>query len=113
MSAAKDEADDGPDLSSDEGAHEEKRLEDAQSDLSPEDELPTPKLAKPNGFRDEDELTLDDGDSEVQGRKNRLLESGGLDLVRASHSGLGRPSSADGSLSTPDDGPSAQVSIGP
>ncbi len=110
MSAAHDEADDGPDSSSDDAVQEERSLKHHQSEVSQENELPTPKLANPNGVNEDDDLAVDDDRSHGFARGVQNVESEDSDLLRASRLGPGRPSSADGSLSIPDDTPSVQVS---
>lgn len=111
MSAAQDEADDGPDLSSDEDLPVENSLKHKQNELSLGNELSTPKLAKSNGVRDDDSLAVDNDHTYGFSRGAQEVESEESGSLRAFHLGPGRPSSADGSLSIPDDTPSAQVSI--
>ncbi len=113
MSAAKDEADDGPDLSGDEGVQEAESQFDVESELSQEDGPPRPKLAKPNGLREDESLAVDDDRPHASGRGVQNLESEDSGSVRAPQQVSGRSSSADGSLSIPDDTPSVQVSIVP
>lgn len=110
MSAAQDEADDGPDASSDEGVQEDRSLQYHQSEVSQEDGLPMPKLANPNGLREDDSLAVGDDRSRGSGRGEQNVASEDLGSLRVSRLGPERPSSADGSLSIPDDTPSVQVS---
>ena len=96
MSVAKDEAEDGPDLSYDETSRDNDSLAafDKNKRIST-DEVSELKLPIANGISDEDH---------VNQRSNS---------IGASQLEQGRPSSADGSLSIPDDTPSLQVSEDP
>jgi hypothetical protein len=106
MSTAKDEAEIGriqPQVD-----EEDARAEDAED---AEDEFPS-KLpgSVPVGFaeQDGDEYNISDGSFGSSGPNSH-----GWNLIKdrniKSSPGWGRPSSADGSLSTPDDTPSIQV----
>lgn len=99
MSAAKDEAEDGP-LVLNKEDHEigEKTPQNDENEQTQEEELLTPKLSKPNGFEDDDSLT---SNNEVDGEDFGPLQT--------SSPVPERPSSADESLSIPDDTPSLQV----
>ena len=110
MSAAKDEAGNGQSgLESEEEDTGEKPLVEDESDLAQEDELPIPRLGQPNGAEEEDSLALDlDGFRDDRGRVQGF-ESPDSGSIQAPGPGPGRPSSADGSLSIPDDTPSVQV----
>ena len=110
MSAAIDEAEDGPDLNSDDDAGEEKVSEVEGSDQSQEDETPTPRRGSANGDREQGLVNVDYEDSQGVTEELQGLKSEESSLVRISCPENGRPSSADGSLSIPDDTPSLQVS---
>jgi hypothetical protein len=104
MSTAQDEAKDGPDSNSEEDFKGEKRLRHPQSEVSQGTELPTPKVAEPNVVLREDDR------SSGFARRTQDVESEESGSLRAPRLSPGRPSSADGSLSIPDDTPSVQVS---
>ena len=100
MSAAKDEAEDGPlELNNDDNRIGEKTSQDDENDHTQEEELLTPKLSKPNGFEGEDDSLA----------SNNEAESEDFGPLQISSSVPERPSSADESLSIPDDTPSLQV----
>ena len=100
MSAAKDEAEDGPaELSTEDSGHEEELSQDHEDEQSQEEELLTPRLSKPNGFEEEEDSLASNND----------VESEDFGPLQTSSPVLERPSSADGSLSIPDDSPSLQV----
>ncbi|KAL9127796.1 MAG: hypothetical protein Q9175_007664, partial [Cornicularia normoerica] len=102
MSAAKDEAEDGPLDSNNAGNRDgEKTLQDAENEQTQEEELLTPKLSKPNGFEEEDDNLI----------SNDKAESENFGPLQTSSPVPERPSSADESLSIPDDTPSLQGSI--
>ena len=89
MSAAKDEADDGP-LELNEGSSGgEKTLRDDENGQENEERPPTAKLSEPNGFEEGEDFGP----------------------LQASSPVPERPSSADESLSIPDDTPSLQVRL--
>ena len=99
MSAATDEAEDGPlDLDSEENGNHEKTWKDDEDERTQEGELPTPKRSKPNGFEEDDSLAPNDD-----------VESEDFGPLQSSSGVPERPSSADGSLSIPDDSPSLPV----
>ncbi|MCJ1272688.1 Vacuolar protein sorting-associated protein 8 [Puttea exsequens] len=114
MSAAKDEAENGHlDLNIGGEGTEGKDPRAGAEDAGPDDDMPTPRLGHPNG------VWKKDGDNESTGRQDRLrpgedqnldLESEDSSSIHAYHQDPGRPSSADGSLSIPDDSPSAPSS---
>ena len=111
MSTARHAAEDGPDLSSEDETVEEKSSQDISSDQSQEDALPTLRLRESNGVKEDDEAeerdspqTFGDGLQDLQPRNSEVLQAG-KGVIRD----LERPSSADGSLSIPDDTPSVQV----
>ena len=100
MSAAKDEAEDGPlNLNNEDNRIGEKTSQNDENEQTQEEELLTPKLSKPNGFEEED-------DSLASGNE---VESEGFGPLQTSSPVHERPSSADESLSIPDDTPSLQV----
>lgn len=100
MSAAKYEAEDGPLDSNNVGNRDgEKTLQDAENEQTQEEELLTPKLSKPNGFEEEDDSLI----------SNDKAESENFGPLQTSSPVPERPSSADESLSIPDDTPSLQV----
>lgn len=99
MSAATDEAEDGPlDLNSEGNGNHEKTWKDDEDERTQEEELPTPKRSKPNGFEEDDSLA-----------PNNDVESEDFGPLQSSSGVPERPSSADGSLSIPDDSPSLPV----
>ena len=99
MSAAKDEAEHGPlELSNEHNVKGEKTSQDDESEQTQEEELLTPKLSNPNGFEEDDSLA-----------SNKEVESEDFGPLQTSNPNLERPSSADESLSIPDDTPSLQV----
>ncbi len=98
MSAAKDEADDGPlRLNDDDNGYDERTSQGDENEQTQEEELLTPRLSKSNGFEEEDDSLASNNDVEEFGP------------LQTSSPGPERPSSADGSLSIPDDTPSLQV----
>ena len=100
MSAAKNEAEDGPlELHNEDNRLDEKESQDDESEQTQEEELLTPKLSKPNGFEDEDDSLA----------SNNEIESEDFGPLQTSSPPPERPSSADESLSIPDDTPSLQV----
>ncbi|CAF9913429.1 MAG: Vacuolar protein sorting-associated protein 8 [Alectoria fallacina] len=101
MSAAKDEAEDGPlVLNKEDDENDEKTPQSDEDEQTQEEELLKPKLSKPNGFEEDDSLT---SNNEVDGEDFGPLQT--------SSPVPERPSSADESLSIPDDTPSLQGSI--
>lgn len=113
MSAAKDEAEQGPDLSSDDDLKEEAYLQHEASDQSQDEELPTPKLGKPNGVGEDNSLALEIDNDRNIGTQIRNFGGEAARSLQVCHPDPERPSSADGSLSIPDDTPSIQVSMIP
>jgi hypothetical protein len=113
MSAAKDEAENGRlDLSSEDESVEEKPVKIDESAEAKEDDLPTPRLGKPNGIRGEDDsLTIQKTSFRSSEKQAEELGSEILGSRQASRQELERPSSADGSISIPDDTPSAPGSV--
>ena len=90
MSAAKDEADDGPlDLNKEGNNGGEKTLRDDENGQAQEEKPLTAKLSEPNGYEEEEDFGS----------------------LQASSPVPEKPSSADESLSIPDDTPSLQVRL--
>lgn len=108
MSTVRDEAADGP-LKSSSGEEEKGKAPygDDESKQAPGENRFAPGLAEPYGVE-----TLDRPVTDNPTVGNYDSSPGGLDSegFGAVNPGPGRPSSADGSLSTPDDTPSLQVS---
>ncbi len=99
MSAAKDEAEDGPlGWSNEHSVKGEKTSLDDENEQTQEEELLTPRLSKPNGFEEDDSSA-----------SNKEVESEDFGPLQTSSPNPERPSSADESLSIPDDTPSLQV----
>ena len=105
MSAATDEAEDGPLAfnNADDGTTEETSQydENEQTQEPQEEELHTPKLSRHNGVEEEDDSLGSNDD----------VEDEGFGPLQSSSPVPERPSSADGSLSIPDDSPSLQVRL--
>ena len=100
MSAAKDEAEDGPiEFHDEDRRHDKNWSQDDENEQTQEEELLTPNLDKPNGLGEEDDSLA----------SNRDKESEDFGPLQTSSPVPERPSSADGSLSIPDDSPSLQV----
>lgn len=100
MSAVRDEAEDGPsELNNEDGREGEKTLQDDENEPTQEEALLTPKLSKPNAFEEEDDSLA----------SNNEVENEDFGPLQTSSPGPERPSSADESLSIPDDTPSLQV----
>ena len=111
MSTVKDEADDGPlDVHGEGGAGEKPLVED-ESDQAQEDGFPTLNPGQSNGIEEEDD-SIAAGLEGFRGNGRQAQDSGSEKSVQiqATRPDLGRPSSADGSVSIPDDTPSVQVS---
>ena len=101
MSAATDEADDGPlELNDDDQTSLENASQIDTDEQTQEEKLLTTDLTKPNGFEEEDDSLTTNNDN----------TSEGFGPLQTSSPVLERPSSADESLSIPDDSPSLQVS---
>lgn len=100
MSTAKDKAEDGPlELNNEDNIIGEKKSQDDETEQKQEGSLLTPKLSKPNGFEEEDDSLV----------SNNEVESEEFGPLQTSSPVPERPSSADESLSIPDDTPSLQV----
>ena len=100
MSAATDEAEDGPleFNNADNGTTEEKSQFD-EDEQTQEEELQIPKLSRQDRVKEEDDSLASNND----------VESEEFAPLQTSSPVPERPSSADGSLSIPDDSPSLQV----
>jgi hypothetical protein len=112
MSTVKDEADDGPlDVHGEEGGAGEEALVEDESDQAQEDSFPTLNSGQSNGIEEEDDSIAASFEG-FRGNGRQAQDSGSEDSVhiQATRPDLGRPSSADGSVSIPDDTPSVQVS---
>lgn len=110
MSAAKDEAENGQlDFESEEGDTRGKFLEEDENHQAEDDDVSPPRLDQLNGDEESDSTAVNDdklryNGQQVGGSAGRVQGS-----MQATRPELGRPSSADGSLSIPDDTPSVQV----
>ena len=100
MSAATDEAEHGPlEWSNGDNENKGEKSLDHENEQTQEEELLTPKLSNPNGFEEEDDTLASNND----------VESEDFGPLQTSSRAPERPSSADDSLSIPDDSPSLQV----
>lgn len=77
------------------------KSQDDENERTQEEELLIPKLSKPNGFEEEDDSLA----------SNKEIESEDFGPLQTSSPVPKRPSSADESLSIPDDTPSLQVRL--
>lgn len=110
MSAAKDEAEKGQlDFESEEGDTRENDLEEDENDQAEEDDVPTPRLGQLNGDEESESTAVTNNSLRRNGEQMGELGSEIQGSLLATRPELGRPSSADGSLSIPDDTPSVQV----
>ena len=113
MSAVKDEAENGPlDVDSEEGDTGEKPLVEDENDQVQEDDIHTPRLGQPNGIEEEDDSIATSLEG-FRGNGGQTQDFGSEDSasIQAIRPDPGRLSSADGSVSIPDDTPSAQVRL--
>ena len=100
MSAATDEAEDGPLAFNNAGDATTKETSQYDGDeQTQEEELHTPKLSRHSRVEEEDDSLASNND----------VESEEFGPLQSSSPVPERPSSADGSLSIPDDSPSLQV----
>lgn len=100
MSAATDEAEEGPlDWNNGDNDNQGEKSQNHENEQTQEEELLAPKLSKPNGFEEEDDTSASNND----------VESEDFGPLQTSSPVPERPSSADDSLSIPDDTPSLQV----
>lgn len=100
MSAATDEAEDGPlEWNNGDNRNQGEKSQDDENEQTQEEELLTPKLSKPTGFAKEEDSSVSNND----------VESEDFGPLQTSSPVPERPSSADDSLSIPDDSPSLQV----
>lgn len=112
MSAAKDEAENGRlDFESEEGDAGEKDLEEGENDQAEEDDVPPPRLGQLNGDDESESTAVNNNSLRHNGEHMEELASDQQGSIQATRPELGRPSSADGSLSIPDDTPSVQVRV--
>ena len=109
MSAAKDEAEDGPDLSSEDSEREKKKADNKEAGHSQDDGLKSPRLVGLNGIEELNGVTPSNESNGDLSQDACSLEGENLSSVSASRSPQLRPSTPDGSISIPDDTPSAQV----
>ena len=110
MSAAKDEAENGQlHFESEEGDTGERDLEENENDQAEEEEVPTPRLGQLNGDGESESTAVNNNSLRHNGEQMDELASEVQGSIQATRPELGRPSSADGSLSIPDDTPSVQV----
>lgn len=99
MSAATDEAEDGPlEWNNGDNRNQGEKSQDDENEQTQEEELLTPKLSKPTGFAKEEDSSVSND-----------VESEDFGPLQTSSPVPERPSSADDSLSMPDDSPSLQV----
>ena len=114
MSAAKDEAENGQlNFESEEGDTGEKDLEEDENHQAEEDDLPPVRLRQLNGDEESGNTAANDKSPRHNGGKWGVPAGEVQGSVQATRPELGRPSSADGSLSIPDDTPSVQVRAPP
>ena len=100
MSAATDEAEDGPlEFNDAENGVTQGTSQYDEDEQTQEEELHTPKLTRQNRVEEEDDSLVDNND----------VESEEFGSLQDSSPVPERPSSADGSFSIPDDSPSLQV----
>ena len=100
MSAATDEAEDGPlEFSNADNGTTEEKSQFAEDEQTQEEELQTPKLSRQDRVKEEDDCLASNND----------VESEEFGPVQSSSLVPERPSSAAGFLSIPDDSPSLQV----
>ena len=112
MSAAKDEAENGQlDSGSEEEDKREGDLVEDEADQAAENDVQTRGLGHLNG--DEESKIAAVNSNSLRHNGEQMAEFGNeeQDSIQATRPELGRPSSADGSLSTPDDTPSIQVRV--
>ena len=110
MSAAKDEAKNGQlDFESEEGDTGEKDLEEDENRQAEEDDILPLTSRQLNGDEESENTAASDNSFRHNGEKRGELAGEMQGSMQATRPGLGRPSSADGSLSIPDDTPSVQV----
>lgn len=110
MSAAKDEAENGQlDSGSDEEDKREEGLVEDEADQAEENDVPTGRLGQLNGDEKSKSTAVNNNSLRHNGEEMAELGSEEQGLIQATRPDLGRPSSADGSLSIPDDTPSIQV----
>ena len=112
MSAAKDEAENGRlDFESEDGDAGEKDLEEGENDQAEEDDVPPQRSGQLNGDEESENTAVNDNSLRHNGEKEGASARETQGSIQATRPELGRPSSADGSLSIPDDTPSIQVRV--
>ena len=100
MSAATDEAEDGPlEFNNAENGTTEEKSQFDEDEQTQEEEFQTPKLSRQDRVKEEDDSLASNND----------VESEEFGPLQTSSPVPERPSSADGSFSIPDDSPSLQV----
>lgn len=110
MSAAKDEAENGQlDSGSEEEDQREEDLVEDEADQAEENDVQIRGLGQLNGDEKSKRTAVNDNSLQRNGEQMAELGSEEQGAIQATRPELGRPSSADGSLSTPDDTPSIQV----
>ena len=110
MSAAKQEAENGQlDSGSGEEDKKEEDLVEDKADQAEENDVQTRGLGQLNGVEKSKSTAVNNNSLRRNGEQMAELESEEQGSIQATRPELGRPSSADGSLSTPDDTPSIQV----
>ena len=110
MSTVKDEANDGPDLSTEDDGEKENHLSAHVNDQLPKDKTSPLGVGRLNGVEEGDHVSGNHTFSQQSTKDITDLNEEELSSVETSGVDQGRPPSADGSLSVPDDTPSLQVS---
>ena len=112
MSAAKDEAENGQlDSETEEEDKREADLVEHETDQAEEDHVPTRRLGQLNGDEKSKSTTVNSNRLRHNGEQIGEVGSEEQGSMQATRPELGGPSSADGSLSIPDDTPSVQVRV--
>ncbi|KAL6715961.1 Vacuolar protein sorting-associated protein 8 [Lecanora helva] len=111
MSAERDEAGDGPELTSKDDAEAEESSEAGSIHQSQQEAISSPGLQRENEFRNGDRVTVRNDTVVGATRDTPGYETEKISSVDATRQELERPSSADESLSIPDDTPSVQGSL--
>ena len=110
MSAAKDEAENGQlDSGSDEEDKREEDFVEDEADQAEENDVQIRGLGHLNGDEKSESTAVNNNSLRHNGEQMAEFGSEEQGSIQATRPKLGRPSSADGSLSTPDDTPSIQV----
>ena len=112
MSAAKDEAENGQlDSRSEEEDKREGDLVEDEADQAEENDVQTRGLGHLNGDEKSKITAVNSNNLRHNGEQMADFENEEQGSIQATRPEFGRPSSADGSLSTPDDTPSIQVRV--